>query len=411
MAQHACEMVQRERKTLNNAKQLLKKLRGDDTWIPCESLYSKSDEALFSTEHLYNRTAASGDTLAPKKLDAQGRIVNGIVNGDRQLGTRNGSKPEMELPNVNGLHEDTSEEDSVAGTEAAADGVTPPSLATEVQGVETLKTDVLPELEMADADSKESEGQGAKPEDPDELERSLEDEIVDIVGPEASITGPGASEDTLDTDMVSGQDPRRNDDTRRPASPYTGNHIPIAADAPTNEDIIQVIEDTRHEDLEDGIDRGDETKPSAPRMQTRARTQAAASPAPTTRTASPSSPTPPPVHPLFIFPPSAIPSRDIGLPPNDAEETRRLLTLYVQKQEEVCRGAERLYEGLLKADRQRMTVFKWCKAEGHVGEMSDGEDWYDREEWGLDEEGLRKGHNDDDDEGVAPGKKTRGRRA
>lgn len=83
----------------------------------------------------------------------------------------------------------------------------------------------------------------------------------------------------------------------------------------------------------------------------------------------------------------------------------------MQKQEEVCRGAERLYEGLLKADRQRMTVFKWCKAEGHVGEMSDGEDWYDREEWGLDEEGLRKGHNDDDDEGVAPGKKTRGRRA
>lgn len=303
MAQHACEMVQRERKTLNNAKQLLKKLRGDDTWIPCESLYSKSDEALFSTEHLYNRTAASGDTLAPKKLDAQGRIVNGIVNGDRQLGTRNGSKPEMELPNVNGLHEDTSEEDSVAGTEAAADGVTPPSLATEVQGVETLKTDVLPELEMADADSKESEGQGAKPEDPDELERSLEDEIVDIVGPEASITGPGASEDTLDTDMVSGQDPRRNDDTRRPASPYTGNHIPIAADAPTNEDIIQVIEDTRHEDLEDGIDRGDETKPSAPRMQTRARTQAAASPAPTTRTASPSSPTPPPRPPPIHLPP------------------------------------------------------------------------------------------------------------
>lgn len=409
MAQHACEQVQRERKTLNNAKQLLKKLRGDDNWIPCGLLYSKSDEVLFSTEHLYNRTAVSGDVVAPKKLDAQGRIVNGIVNGDRQSGIQNGSKPEIELANVNGLHEDTTEEDSVAGIETAADGVTPPGLATEAQEVETLKTDVLPEPELVNADNKDSEGQGTKLEDPDELEKSFEDEIVDIVGPEASITGPGASGDTLDTDMVSGRDEGGNDDTKRPANTHTGDPKPTATDAPTNEDIMSVIEDTRPEDPEDSID---ETKPSAPRMQTRARTNAAASAAPTTRTASPSSPTPPPpIHPLFIIPPSAIPSRNIDLPPAEAEETRRLLTHYVQKQEEVCRSAEKLYEGLLRADRQRLTVFKWCKAEGHVGEMSDGEDWYDREEWGLDEEGLRKGHNDDEDEGVAPGKKTRGRRA
>lgn len=71
--------------------------------------------------------------------------------------------------------------------------------------------------------------------------------------------------------------------------------------------------------------------------------------------------------------------------------------LYVQKQEEVCRGSWRLYEGLLKADRLRKTVFRWAKAEAHVGEMSDGEDWYDKEEWGL-EEDLKKGHDEDEDD-------------
>ena len=407
-------MVQRERKTLNNAKQLLKKLRGDDTWIPCGSLCSKSDEALFNTEHLYNRTPSSGIPQAPRRSDAQGRMVNGIENGERLFGTRNGAKPETELANVNGLHEDTTEEDSMGTMEAAADGVLPPSPPTEIQEDETAKTNVLPDLEMTDADGRGSDGQGAKPDNSEELERSLEDEVVDIVGPEASIIGPPESEDTLDTDKVSGQDPRHNgsnDNTRKPASPHTDDHVPPAADAPTNGDMTLATDDTRDGDVEDGVNLNGETKTSPLRMQTRARTQAAASPAPTTRTASPSSPPLQPIHPLFIIPPSAIPSRDIGLPPTEAEETRHLLILYVQKQEEVCRGAEKLYEGLLKADRQRMTVFKWCKAEGHVGEMSDGEDWYDREEWGLEEEGLRKGHNDDEDEGAAPGKKTRGRRA
>ena len=56
----------------------------------------------------------------------------------------------------------------------------------------------------------------------------------------------------------------------------------------------------------------------------------------------------------------------------------------------------------------RKEVMKWCKAEGHVGEMSDGEDWYDREEWGL-EEDLRKGQAEEEDEEERRGKKTRRR--
>ena len=116
------------------------------------------------------------------------------------------------------------------------------------------------------------------------------------------------------------------------------------------------------------------------------------------------------IHPIFQIPPSAVPDIDRGLPPLEAEETRAILFLWVQKQEEVARGALRMYEGLLKASRLRKSVFAWCKAEGHLGEMSDGEDWYDKEDWGLDED-LRKGQEEEEDETVNPSKKTRGRRA
>lgn len=115
------------------------------------------------------------------------------------------------------------------------------------------------------------------------------------------------------------------------------------------------------------------------------------------------------IHPLFLAPRSARPDRDQGLPEQEAEDVRRLLQLYVQKQEEVCRGTKKLYEGLLRADRYRKTVLAWSKAEAHRGEMSDGEDWYDREEWGLSED-LKKGHDEEEEETAQTQKKTRNRK-
>ncbi|KAI1177996.1 RXT2-like protein [Nemania sp. FL0916] len=117
------------------------------------------------------------------------------------------------------------------------------------------------------------------------------------------------------------------------------------------------------------------------------------------------------IHPLFLPPRSARPDRDLGIPENEAEDMRRLLQLMVQKQEEVCRGVKRLYEGLLRANRMRRTVLQWSKYEAHVGpnrDMSDGEDWYDKEEWGLDED-LKKGQDEEEDEPQTT-KKTRTRR-
>lgn len=118
-----------------------------------------------------------------------------------------------------------------------------------------------------------------------------------------------------------------------------------------------------------------------------------------------------PIHPMFLAPRSARPDRDFGMPEGEAEDMRRLLQLIVQKQEEVCRGVKRLYEGLLRANRMRKTVLTWSKYEAHVGpnrDMSDGEDWYDKEEWGL-EEDLKKGQDEEEDEPQTT-KKTRARR-
>jgi hypothetical protein len=118
------------------------------------------------------------------------------------------------------------------------------------------------------------------------------------------------------------------------------------------------------------------------------------------------------IHPMFIAPSGARPDRDIGLPDQEAEDIRRLLALYVQKQEEVCRGAQRLFLGLLKAEHLRKNVLHWSKAEAHSGpnrDMSDGEDWYDKEEWGLAED-LKKGQDEEEEDVQTTGKKTRNRR-
>jgi hypothetical protein len=104
-----------------------------------------------------------------------------------------------------------------------------------------------------------------------------------------------------------------------------------------------------------------------------------------------------------------MPDRDYGLPASEAEDTRRLLILFVQKQDQVVREAEVMFEGLQKAERMRKDVLRWSKAEAHVGELSDGEDWYDRDEWQLDAD-LLKGKEEEEieEEGRGKGRRRRG---
>lgn len=118
------------------------------------------------------------------------------------------------------------------------------------------------------------------------------------------------------------------------------------------------------------------------------------------------------IHPMFLPPTGSRPDRDLGLPEHEAEDIRRLLALYVQKQEEVCRGATRLHQGLMRAERLRKDVLHWSKAEAHSGvnrDLSDGEDWYDKEEWGLADD-LKKGQDEEEEDTTTTGKKTRNRR-
>lgn len=104
----------------------------------------------------------------------------------------------------------------------------------------------------------------------------------------------------------------------------------------------------------------------------------------------------PPIHPWFTAPTRSLPSTDLSLPLAEAEDTRKLLLLYCQKQEQTIRSLETLAFGLQKADRLRKFVYESSKASEHlvedgkgnlVTEMSDGEDWYDPAEWGLSELG------------------------
>lgn len=166
----------------------------------------------------------------------------------------------------------------------------------------------------------------------------------------------------------------------------------------------EVKADAEMEDADAVDDDADEagSQPASHRMTTRARAHRnSRSPSASASTGSRA------VHPFFEFNQSAIPGFDAGLPSNEASDVRAFLVSYVSKQEEVVRGLQQLYDGLLRALRMRKTVWKWCRAEGHIGEMSDGEDWYDKEEWGL-EEDLIKGKEEEDEE-VTNQKKTRRR--
>ena len=413
-------MVQRERKTLSNAKQLLTKFRGDVTWIPCGLLYSESDEEIFDTGKLY-KNSASGRMSHYSDGTAAPDVVNGNLNGDTTLDIRVGSKSSMRFNLtdgvVNGTHEGPAAASSIATNETVTNSTLPPDSPTKEASEELgiNATSEVRNVEMAQPEDKVTKKM-IDPGDADEYNRRPEDEIVNVVGPEASIVRRERPESTKDEEVASAPEAVDHEMSVARTIQLLDNSIEgfgtaaRAVDAPISNDTAPEAQGGKEDDGEIDLEDENDSRRAPRRMRTRAQAQAASEPTPSSRADSPDSWVTPEIHPMFLLPQAALPDKDFGLPPNEADETRRMLTMYVQKQEEVCRGAERIYDGLLEADRKRKIVFKWCKAEGHVGEMSDGEDWYDKDEWEL-EDDLRKGHNDDEDDNVIQGKKTRGRRA
>lgn len=136
-------------------------------------------------------------------------------------------------------------------------------------------------------------------------------------------------------------------------------------------------------------------------MTTRARARsprasASASPSPSDSASVPN------ISPWFLAPSYTIPDRDLGLPADEAESTRKLLLLYCQKQEQTIRSLEILYSGLQRGDRLRKHIYDSAKAAGHlvpdgkgnmVTAMADGEDWYDEQDYGI----LGKGKDEVED--------------
>ena len=416
MVQHASESLHRERKTLWNMKNILTKLRGDETWIPCGALNSEVDDIIFDTGPIYkdiveselrqNLTSPKGPSSMNGEILAQTYKQPGAMKNSRaslfaasNAGTRRNSDAK--------IHE-TAERDigvgrpggpgselaalAPAATDAPSTNQKNHELTRDIEMDVAIKEELLPiannilhgsvlgDKPIADDSQPLDAGNGA--------ERVIT-QSSKVGEREEHTSVPNSTENRLQPSSNEALAPANT------ANLLKNGEDSTMADHDVQPDTIAVANGGSI-DADDGA----EVSPEAPphRMQTRARAQAKSENTASSRTRS-ASPAwaAPVVHPLFLMPASAHPDRNFGLTAGEAEETRRMVMLYAQKQEEVCRSAEKLYNGLVKADRMRKTVIKWCKAEGHVGEMSDGEDWYDKEEWGLDED-LRKGQEEEDED-------------
>lgn len=348
LTRQAGEMVQKEKASLWRIKHLLTRLSGDSTWIPCETVETDNDFALFIDE----REPAQPNIL--EKAIAR-------ANGDQvSTGTM--------------VSEDTEHVDRPLLIEGR------PEDATMGDASHTVKHLATDGGTLMGSPSHMSDTEKAP----------------------VATSGTSKGEETTEQLQHNGLEATLND------SMEVDGTLQTSADEP----ILDQVEQAAEVELIDG--EGDDAEVPAPRrMRTRAQAQAASdNNTSRSRSASSDSESETFIHPYFLTPASSRHDRNIGLPQPEADETRRLLQLYIQKQEEVCRGAQKVHEGLLKADRYRKLVMKWAKAEAHVGlnrDLSDGEDWYDKEEWGLDED-LKKGQDEEEEDAATTAKKTRTRR-
>lgn len=405
MMQETCEMVQRERNSIRGVKQLLTQFRGDETWIPCSALDSDVDDMIFDTSKIYDEIVRSRPPLkAVRKKDNQnGKAALASLN-DKTVKNSVGEQPSSE-----GTGGEMSAQTMFLPPSASEGRKSPAETQNIAHGVEEVARDTMSwatarhDFEIQPYATTHTQGANHEADNATTShitatngENSIQTE--DLAQRRSSLAN--ANTDDLRGDIIQQSIGNAEEVTEL-------NVAGGSTEAPTEfQADINMLEAEESQVLID------ELQPTAHRMTTRAQAQAVSDNNTSLQTRSPSvaSSYVPSIHPIFLIPHGACSDRDLGLPPDEAEATRRVLMSYVQKQEEVCRGADKLYNGLLKAVRMKKDVFDSCKAEGHIGEMSDGEDWYDKEEWGL-EEDLRKGHDEEEDDAGTQHKKTRGRRA
>ncbi|WEW55662.1 hypothetical protein PRK78_001095 [Emydomyces testavorans] len=378
--------LRQERYALWQAKKVHRQLLGDAPWMPCGAVENPQDRAVFepafllpkalqpltsnTSEHITSSTCCSSvarptglERDLQRFVDTDTRrepFQNGLITGDSRLGVdtemadtsdEKNKAEDVQMEDLNLLEKDKACTDKVEQQDV------PSRLETEQgkhRGESIPKTEKHNEPEDKETHKPPEANEEGKSEAASQPVSKDEMEIDDKPGDEAIL------------DQQSPEPPRRMT-TRAQANQVTQSQDASLVASPTSSDIATNATEMENDD-------------AVP-------------------------------HPLYQFPSIKI-DRNCGLLPFEAEEARHLLWAYIQKQGETVRLFADILEMLRKAYRMKEEVFEWCKAEGHIGEMSDGEDWYDRDKWGLREgEDLKKGADEEElevDEGRASGK--RGRR-
>jgi hypothetical protein len=362
------EKLRKERVLLWRARNLHRQFLGDSTWMPCGNVETSEDRFIFEP---HQAVASALDNLSGLP-----------AFGDNQKHTRGGSTIGHASLNM-------------TNTEQVAGG----QLPEDVHMLDAPQSDVQLNLDTKKSKCEDEKSSGKLLMQPNANTHAE----INLNGAESTIHVPNPDQGL----KIEKQRLIDAIDSTQDNSVHSGRDI----------DMENTEEATKNLD---GENSGSSPEPPR-RMTTRAQTNATVQ----QQNGIASHPTSNPnddaefilyPHPLFLTPDNIRPDPDFGLPPAEAEETRRLLWSYIQKQDETVRGFEYMLQQLLRACRMKDDVLEWCKTEGHVGEMSDGEDWYDREKWGLaPDEDLKKGADEEDaenavDEGRTTGKRGRGRR-
>ncbi|OAP54463.1 hypothetical protein AYL99_11564 [Fonsecaea erecta] len=338
------ETLRQERANLWRAKNLNRQFMGDESWMPLESTEGGDDWDLF---------------------DPKPKIPTPQAGRKRKRGFENENTPN----GVNGHNYANGRKDEKASQTVASILETGPNTDARQQDAKAGKSRLHPEITVE---------QPAKEETSDEAEHPKTN------GVHKREDEPASKDDAAEIDAEGAQ----------------GTSITVAEDG----------QEQQQEQEGEAVSE-DESHPKPTRRITRALAAEHNSSTAPTPPLSPESTVSTmdsyllQPDPLFLLPPVLAanhrPPRSLarlGLPVDELMETRRLLMMYIQKQEESVRGYEAVLGKLIKAKRMRDKVWNWCRTEGHVGEWSDGEDWIDAEAWGLQPEELRKGKDEEVDE-------------
>jgi hypothetical protein len=308
------EKLRKERALLANSHNLHRQLLGDSVWMPCGYVESEEDKFIFQPRPVQTEWDSSGN----KK---QGDWAQQDGNNQTSQRAEDGSPMEN-------THTRSTTDDGTARNAGS-------------------------DIEMAEAPNPENpqgpETKGLNTEDAEQSVRAISEhsENADARSWANDSQSYGEHTNSTRTGEFGLRETENNDNTTTKEPAKTGGSE--AGD----------VDMTNADEAEDS--KGSEGQASSPEPPRRMTTRAQANATTTnengttsgSRFSSPdtSSMQIPSTHALFVVSESIRPDKDFGLPPNEAEDTRRLLWSYIQKQEETVRGFTYMLNSLLRAQQ------------------------------------------------------------